>query len=350
MLNQQKVLIYYFSGTGNARNVAHWFADSAKEKNYDTDIIDISKIDRKNISSPPENSLIGFCSPTHGFNYPPVMMYFIFRFPKAKGNKVFLINTRAGLKLFKIYFPGLSGIALLLAAIVLLLKGYKIVGMRSIDLPSNWISLHPGLIETAIKSIYDRCKRITKIFANKILDGKRNYRALLDIVQDLLIAPIAVLYFFPGRFVIAKTFYANSKCNNCNLCINNCPVKAIKTISERPFWTFKCESCMKCMNECPNRAIETGHGFLAVFLYLFYSLFIVWFWSDFNRFVQIPQNIAGNFFSFVIESILFLAFILPGYFIIHYLYKSPVIRRLIDFTSLTHFKFWNRYRSAKKHR
>lgn len=344
----QNIVIYYFTGTGNARNVATWIAGTAQE-NQQVDIVDISKIDRKNIPMPPENSLIGFCSPTHGFNYPPVMMYFIFRFPKANGNKIFLINTRAGLKFSRIYFPGLSGIALLLPAIVLLLKGYKVIGMRPIDLPSNWISLHPGLNEKAAGQIHERCKRISINFANKIFRGKKDYHALYDLIQDLLIAPIAVLYFFVGRFVLAKTFYANSKCNNCDLCIDNCPVKAIEKVDNRPFWTFKCESCMRCMNECPHRAIETGHGYIVGLLYLIDATFIVWFGMLISKYLNLPADLPfKSLISFTLESLISIALLVPGYRLIHYLNKLPVFRQLIEYTSLTRFKFWNRYKSAKK--
>ncbi len=347
----ENIVIYYFSGTGNARNVTNWIADTALEKNKQVEIIDISKIDRKNISDPPTDSLIGFCSPTHGFNYPPVMMYFIFRFPKANGNKAFLINTRAGAKFSKIFFPGLSGIALLLPALVLFLKGYKIIGMRPIDLPSNWISLHPGLNESAVSEIQHRCKRIVKNFADKILDGKKNYRALFDIIQDLLIAPIAVLYFFVGRFVLAKTFYADSKCDNCDLCLNNCPVKAIEKVDNRPFWTFRCESCMRCMNECPKRAIETGHGYIIGLLYLIDVTVIVWLGMLSSKYINLPADLPfRGLIVFTLESLISIVLLVPGYWLIHYLNKLPVFRQLIEYTSLTKLKFWNRYKSAKKFR
>ncbi len=212
--------IYFFSGTGNARNVARWFAETAQAGGTPTKTTDIAETDRKHIQPPPQGSLVGFISPTHGFNYPPAMMYFIFRFPRAKGNSVFLMNTRAGLKLSKWFVPGLSGIALWLAAVVLLLKGYRIVGLRSIDLPSNWISFHPGVKEMVVASIYARCKRITVSFADKILSGKRVYTAFRDIIQDLLVSPVSIGYFFVGRFILAKSFYATSACDNCDLCTN----------------------------------------------------------------------------------------------------------------------------------
>ena len=93
-MQNKELTIYYFSGTGNARRVAEWFGEFAEKKEYNTEIIDIAQIDRKKIAPPKENTIIGFCSPTHGFNFPPIMMHFILRFPRARNNKAFIINIK----------------------------------------------------------------------------------------------------------------------------------------------------------------------------------------------------------------------------------------------------------------
>ena len=81
-----KLVIYYFSGTGNSGNVAHWMADIAKEKDMEVSLINIAKTERRCIESPGPDAVVAFCSPIHGFNYPPVMLNFILRFPKAKNH------------------------------------------------------------------------------------------------------------------------------------------------------------------------------------------------------------------------------------------------------------------------
>jgi Pyruvate/2-oxoacid:ferredoxin oxidoreductase delta subunit len=343
------LLLYFFSGTGNARNVARWFAETAREMNIPAETVDIARTGRKNISPPPAGTWLGFISPTHGFNYPPAMMYFIFRFPVAHGQRVILMNTRAGTKMSKIFIPGLSGIALWLSALVLLLKGYKIVGMRSIDLPSNWISFHPGMREQIVESIYARCKRITQAFARKIIEGNRVYTAFRDIIQDLLIAPVSIGYFFVGRFIFAKSFYATEACDNCNLCINNCPVKAILTVDGRPFWSYRCESCMRCMNECPKRAIETAHGYIIGILFLINMGIIAWFWQGVAQLVTLPMEngwvqllvtLTGWGLSF--------AGMVLSYRLFHYLIRLPGLREVFLYTSFTRYKFWRRYRPGKK--
>ncbi len=346
---QGPVILRYFSGTGNARSVAGWIAETAGQAGVPCEITDIAKTDRVHPAPLPPGSLIGFISPTHGFNFPPAMMYYIFRFPRAKGNSAFIVNTRAGMKLSKWFLPGLSGIALWLAAIVLLMKGYRIRGLRSIDLPSNWISFHPGLKETVVESIHIHCKRITTDFAAKILGGRTVMTAFRDIIQDLLISPVAVGYFFIGRFILAKSFYATTECDNCGLCIAHCPVKAIRLISSRPFWSYRCESCMRCMNECPKRAIETAHGFVIGILILSNLFLAGWFWMAIGRVISIPgDNAWAQLAVSLIGWVPALVVMVASYRIFHYLLRLPGFRQLIYYTSGTRYAFWRRYKPSRK--
>jgi Pyruvate/2-oxoacid:ferredoxin oxidoreductase delta subunit len=339
--------IYFFSGTGNARNVAGWIIGAAQNRNISTEMINIAGIDRKHIQRPLKNSLIGFVSPTHGFNYPPAMMYFIFRFPRSRGNSVFIMNTRAGLKISKWFVPGLSGIALWLAAIVMIIKGYKIVGLRSIDLPSNWISFHPGIKRQVVESIYARCKRITLAFAGKILDGRHVYTAFRDIIQDILIFPVSIGYFFIGRFILAKSFYANETCDNCGLCMKNCPVGAILTVDNRPFWSYRCESCMRCMNDCPKRSIETAHGYIIGILFLINMVILAWFWRWVGNYIQIPEgNVWIELLITAVRWSITFASVVLLYRLYHYLLRIPVLRQLLYYTSFTRYKFWRRYKPS----
>lgn len=347
--NIRQTIIYFFSGTGNARSVATWFGTEAESKGVPFEIHDIGKTGIRNLPRPPEEALVVFISPTHGFNYPPLSMNFLFRFPMARKNRFVIMNTRAGMKLSKWFLPGLSGITLWLAAIVLLLKGYRIAGMRSIDLPSNWISFHPGLKEKVVDSIYAHCRDKTRKFAAKILDGKTVLTAFRDIIQDLLISPVAVGYYFVGRFMLAKSFYANEKCDNCGICINNCPVKAILEVDGRPFWSYRCESCMKCMNNCPPRAIDTAHGFIIGAMFFFNLVVVVWFWYWVGTLIIIPSE-NGWWKALVVVTGWFLSFLtyVVTYRLFHYLLRIPVLREFFYYTSLTRFRFWRRYKPSKK--
>ncbi|MEI8226405.1 MAG: hypothetical protein WCG82_10820 [Bacteroidota bacterium] len=145
MDNWKSLYIYFISGTGNARVSSEWIADEAGKKGLKTVVQQIDRLENIVMPLADEKPLIGFAFPTHGFKAAPIMLRFIAGFPPGLCKEVFLLNTRAGMKLYKLFMPGLSGVALLLPAFILWLKGYKCIGFRPVDLPSNWIPLHPGL-------------------------------------------------------------------------------------------------------------------------------------------------------------------------------------------------------------
>ncbi|MFC2107629.1 EFR1 family ferrodoxin [Bacteroidota bacterium] len=343
-----RLIIYYFSGTGNARNCAIWMAESAESRGINTEVFNITG--KKKFEFPEENkgmTLIGFVYPTHGFNAPPVVLKFLRKFPGMKNTHAFVMNTRGGLKLWKMFTPGWSGLALLLPALMLLFKGYKIKAMKPVDLPSNWISLHPGLRNKVIDSIYSHWKANVLRFSEKVLSGKSIYRGLIDLPLDLLILPISILYYFFGRFMLAKTFIATNECTQCGICVKGCPLKAISMKNNLPYWGFTCESCMKCMNTCPERAIQTTHSFSIALWYLASmasGLLIsnsliktgIFSFSDFYfRELMAPLMNIG----FTILSV-FLA-----YKCLHFLMRYRWVNIVVKYTSFTYYRFWRRYKA-----
>jgi len=329
--------IYYFTGTGNSRKVANWISHAAKEKNVECQLINIARVDRLSIEPPKPNAIIIFVSPIHGFNYPPIMLHFIRHFPKGE-NKVVLMNTRAGMLIGKCITPGITGIAFYLSAFILKLKGYSIQSFFPVDLPSNWISIHPGLNDRTVKYLHEKNKVKVTAFAQKIVTGKSDFKALREI-YDIFLIPIAFAYYFIGRFFFAKTYYASSDCNNCDICVKGCPVKAIIKVDNRPFWTFNCESCMKCMSDCPKKAIETGHGFIIGFILLLEFVLLGLFYKYLDLYLFHLENEVSKM---VVESALFLTLLALWYRIIHFLMRFKFFERIIVYTSLTKFKFWGR--------
>lgn len=342
------LLMIYYSGTGNSKRVSEWIVQVAKNREMKTHVASYHQFNPEEIDDFKGKTLIGFFSATHGFNMPHSMLRFLFKFQLLKGSDVFIGNTRAGMKLWKIFLPGLSGIAMFFPALIMFLKGYKVKAMYPVDLPSNWISLHPGVRKKVVDSMVEHYEKLTEKFAAKVLSGKRVYlKSFVLLPLDILVAPIAFGYYFVGRYILAKTFIANYNCNNCGLCIEQCPTKSIILEDNRPYWKFTCESCMKCMNYCPERAIETAHSL--VFLLLFALIAYV------NPFLSGKvTDIVGQWMGhsrLAFESLYFisqwsvaLVFFFTGYKLLHYLMRFPRINKIITYTTLTTWKFWRRYK------
>jgi Pyruvate/2-oxoacid:ferredoxin oxidoreductase delta subunit len=296
-------------------------------------------------------TLIGICSATHGFNLPHSVLKIIFKFHHYKGSDFFLLNTRAGMKLSKLFLPGLSGLAQIFPCLVMRLKGYPVVAMRPVDLPSNWISLHPGLKPKVVNSMEDHYESKVKKFAGGLLSGKRTYLpAFVSLPFDLLVTPLAIGYYFIGRFILAKTFFASDRCNDCLLCIGACPTKSIILKDNRPFWKLTCESCMHCMNFCPQRAVEVSHNTFIPLMWLLIAIINPFVNKILLQFLEtrIPEiKFLSSTLLTVVRWVVAILLFTGSYYLVHYLMHFRPVWRFMSWFTITRFAFWRRYRIPK---
>lgn len=99
---------------------------------------------------------------------------------------------------------------------------------------------------------------------------------------------------------------------------------------------------MKCMNNCPVDAIETSHGLWMIVIYitsivctyLFYNL--------------LPDYLQFWIMKFLLFNVILMGYLWMFYRIQQLELKNKIIAKLISFTSLTHYKFWGRYKKTIK--
>ena len=336
------LLIYYLSGTGNALTSIRWMAEKAAEKGM---AVQLLPVDRQKIIEKPHlkgKALICFCYPTHGFGTPWLILKFFWRFPKIKNADVFLSSTRAGSKLSKLFLPGISGMAMWIPFIILLLKGYRIKGMLPIDLPSNWISIHPGYRKKIIESMFKRCEGIVKRFTGRIIEGKFSYHywVFVTLPLDLALIPITLAYQLYGRFFLSKLFIATDKCNACGICYEKCPAKAIRMYGGKPYWTIHCESCMRCINLCPEKAIQVSHLMLVMILITVTALPIyILLFQFFGTLPIVAFKITSSIINWGITLIIYIVV----YAVVFFLMKFKIFNRIFEYTSLT--RYWRKYKA-----
>lgn len=340
---ETSVSVFFMTGTGNSYWAATRFSELAKESYNNVTLLPAGAESLPLRSSINSDNIICFSYPTHGFSLPWYMLKFILRFPRGKG-RVILINNRAGMKMGKLFTPGISGMAILLPMLIMLLKGYHIHGVVPLDTPSNWISIHPGIRKKVVDSIFSRRDReISKLWDS--LSRKKLYYPLKFFVLlpvDIFIIPISLGYIFFGRFILARTYLADVNCNGCGLCAERCPVGAIKMVNNRPWWTYKCESCMRCSNICPKKSVNSSVPLMAIYTILILKIGQI---SYFSRLISIITDkfyfIPGDVIYYIMLWIVTIFATWIFYVIIFYLNRIKLFNHMFAFT--TPMKYWRRY-------
>jgi ferredoxin len=252
----EKLAIHVLSGTGNTRRCASWIAEAAVERGRAVTLAPME-------AGPPEpDTPLVVAMPTHGFTVPWAMIKWLAQLPPARGAPAWVLCTRAGVKVGPFHPPGASSSAPFLAALLLTLRGYRVRGAMSVNMPSNWMTAHPPQREPTTQAIVDRSRPIVQRFAQRLLDGKRHWLSLnllYEAVLGLCLAPVSAIYLPMGRIFLGKLFMANPRCTGCGLCAQACPVGALEMKRDRPYWTWHCESCMRCIAFCPHSAIDCSH-------------------------------------------------------------------------------------------
>jgi NAD-dependent dihydropyrimidine dehydrogenase PreA subunit len=155
---------------------------------------------------------------------------------------------------------------------------------------------------------------------------------------DLLLAPIALMYFVYGRFWLAKLFFASSACDGCGLCAEKCPTASIRMRGGRPFWKFSCESCMRCLNVCPRKAVQVSH-LLAALIGVGGSLLPL---ALLSRIIDpgLPAALREPV-NFAVNWLIYIGFIFLASGLVHLLLRARPFNALFTYTSLT--RYWRHY-------
>jgi ferredoxin len=190
------------------------------------------------------------------------MLRFALGLPHRPGTRAMVVATRAGSRVGSTYTPGFEGTATLVLALILLLKGYQVRATAGIDMPSNWLAVHPGLAPATVAGIVARAEERTERLMATVLAGERHY-TWTTFLLGLLLLPVSLLYLLIGRHFLARLFFASEQCTECGLCAENCPHGAIELLRRgegiQPYWTYRCESCMRCIAYCPTEAVEASY-------------------------------------------------------------------------------------------
>ncbi len=253
-----KILILYFSATGNTHFAASLIKKKLDEKRIHSDIKPVEIFPPKKVE---EYDLLIFGFPIYALEMPTFLESFVEKIPFSKDKSVILFSTMA--------FYG--GNALRKASKKFFEKGFLILTTDEMKLPGSDGLLFAKKNSRFVKKIFSKnyanlphIKKSVENIVNTVSEFSKSkaentsyiprFKALdlpLEIFMKLVLPPIE--NHMKNRFWVDE-----SKCVKCGTCAKICPVKNIEFKDGKITFSNKCYLCLRCVHQCPTEAINIG--------------------------------------------------------------------------------------------
>jgi ferredoxin/flavodoxin len=252
-VNDMKIILYFFTGTGNSL----WLAKKVKQHTSAKLIPIASTLDEDSINIKEE--IVGIIVPVYYGDLPNVVKDFLKKLRKIENKYIFLI----------VNYGGGTGVSVSTAKKLIKKNGGDISAVYSIHMPQNAFYKQSenrqvlyASADKLIKSIGTTIEKRKKgrFSTNKVMDIILGFmfRLLKPQYKKHLIKLAALgkkAAVEEAIYTADRTFSINENCNGCGTCQKICPVDNIKIVNGKPQWQHHCENCLACYNWCPQKAI-----------------------------------------------------------------------------------------------
>lgn len=259
-----RMVLYYFSGTGNTRIISEKILEKAVRAGQDVDgsagtgtepvetvLLPVDQAQRDGIVIEPD-TIFGIGFPVYDLMPPEIVCSFVQALPDARpGQSAFVFSTYTS-------FP-LDANRYVIE--LLQQKGYRVVAEKSFKAPGAvaYVYANPELPVIRGEAVFGKgTDRTIESFVLQILRGVR------IAAPEIRIRPHPLRKFHQAfsRLVMGNLFYRNlrvsAECTGCGLCVKNCPSAnlSLENGSLRVLDANGCLRCMRCIVRCPARAIN----------------------------------------------------------------------------------------------
>lgn len=239
-----KIVIYYFSGTGNTKKVVEKVRQEFLYRQVEIEIRNIEVSPKiEDISS---FDKIGIAYPVHAFNAPSIVLDFARSLPKLEQKREVFILKTSGEPL------SINAISSLRLLKILRKKNYLFQSEYHYVMPYNILFRHS---HNMVRHMWNVVNRRVPQEVEEILSGKK-----VELKRIFLGAWIAHLFrieHWGGRFN-GKHYRVTNACTKCLACARNCPTQNIQIKEGKLTFDHHCLMCMRCCFSCPNQAIKIG--------------------------------------------------------------------------------------------
>ena len=246
-----KVVICYFSGTGNTGKIVERYRECLVASGASVDIFAIEQLldagmPQEFVNTLTAADLIGFGYPVHAFNAPSIVLDFVKSLPQqAEHKRAFVISS--------------SGEPLQMNNISSL-KAKRILKRRNIDVTNEYRYVMPYNImfrhtDAMAYRMWNTAQKIIPLDVSEMLDGREHH--LKRVLCGNFLAWVMRCEHW-GAQLNGKHYKVSDKCAGCQKCIKLCPTKNIALKDGTIKFGNKCLMCQRCVQLCPRNAIKMG--------------------------------------------------------------------------------------------
>lgn len=243
-----KVLILYFSATGNTRlGVELIRAGIEKTPDNRCDCLDIKEYDETRLEG---YDLIGFASPVFWFKPPLNMLALLERLPEGHGRPVFTFVSYAGdlSNVYWIYKDRLEK------------RGYAVIAQKEMLGQDSWtVARVPGHLRMENEPSMQTQASVLA-FGQELQAHLAHFKAGAAVAAPKFhwnAATHAISCFYNDvtlRHLFITRVNAGA-CTRCGRCVRGCPTGKMQ-FESFPNPKGACIGCFRCINQCPENAIE----------------------------------------------------------------------------------------------
>lgn len=251
-------LIYWFSGTGHAWQVARQTKTAFAQQGIPAELRPAEEGPH-----PRQGKYRWICIVTavYGFGLPDIMDRFLWDLPVAEPGQQAVVlavtghNETLQLGPLQIPIPPTEGVTLIQSAAYLRRRKYQIAGLERIEMPNTWILPVDAPDETIQADITAVALPVVDDFIAGVYKDRGKYRRIHPL-PAIILGTIYLAFVVIGRRFLGKTFVATDRCTACGRCVAECPQNTIVYRNGHPDWHWDCQQCFRCIHRCPESAIE----------------------------------------------------------------------------------------------
>ena len=242
----RRVLISYFTGTGNSLRVADLCREAYARGGYFAELSEIT-----NDGKVPEADfdVYGFCFPVYSLDAPRIVRDFVKRIGQRPSPRSAFVIVTAGDR-------DDVGWALVHTREALERRGFKVTRTDLVTMPNNWLPFSYVPTGEEAEELLLQAERRSEEIVRSLIAGEQ-YHKPLNVQKFGVIASALIRTMFHSLGIkrLWFLFRTNTSCTGCGQCERICPTASILLREGTPQWSRTCEQCMRCINFCPSHAI-----------------------------------------------------------------------------------------------